>query len=474
MSELIPLQPSSPSSIQYIEEFTQDLTTYLTKVGLPCQNVLVEPCERGRVIANLPGTLALAKNYKTSEAMYLSKMVAACAVGLFDAAINFLWDETIANLRYKVSIFDLQYFFATAIPDEKQRKHFIEEKDLKKIDDYLLIRTCCEVGLISEIAYKHLDYIREIRNHASAAHPNQNDITGLQLASCIETCIKEVLSKEPDGSLIEIGRLLKNIREETFTKESAKPVCAAIQKLPQERVSSFARSVFGMYFDLSSKSNTKNNIQILAESIWQTIDEQTKLNFGLKYTSFSVHGETERAALVRDILQRVNGLSYLTEDTRAFELQDLLERLHSAHNNFNNFYTEGPIAKLIEQYIPSNGKIPDSIRSVYVKIITVCYIGTTYGYSWEAEEIYSRLISQWGDKETLTLCSLLTENELSSRFQFSRCANRFRELLNQLNAKASNLVLKDLLTYILSCNDKALETILRDSRYKEKLKNIRI
>ncbi|MDT3388389.1 MAG: hypothetical protein LIR46_11610, partial [Bacteroidota bacterium] len=438
MSELIPSKSSLPSSIQYIEQFTQDLTSYLTKIGLPSQNVLVEPCERGRVIANLPSTLALAKNYNSSEAMYLSKMVAACAVGLFDAAINFLWDETIANLRYKASIFDLQYFFATAIRDEKQRKHFVDEKDLKKLDDFTLIWACCEVGLISEIAYKHLDYIREIRNHASAAHPNQNDITGLQLASYIETCIKEVLSKDPDGSLIEIRRLLNNIREETFTEDSAKSVCAAIQRLPQERLSSFARSVFGMYFDVSSNSKTKNNIQLLAKAIWQAIDEQSKKEFGLKYANFSSHGETERATLVRDILQRVDGLAYLDDNTKASELQDILRRLHIAHDGYNNFAMEGSITKLLDQYIPENGSIPSSIRNDYVQVITICFIGNQYGVSWDAEAIYNKLINTWNDEEIFTLCSLLTKKELESRLQFTRCAARFRTLLEILTPKISN------------------------------------
>ena len=49
---------------------------------------------------------------------------------------------------------------------------------------------------ITQLGYKHLDYIRDMRNHASAAHPNHNEITGLQLASWLETCIQEVIVQQ--------------------------------------------------------------------------------------------------------------------------------------------------------------------------------------------------------------------------------------------------------------------------------------
>lgn len=468
----IPATFDSNKSMQILDGFSQSLSEYLDSINLPSQAVLVDMSERATVINILPNILDHACDYKRTEAMYLSKMVAACAVGLFDAAINFLWDETITNLRKKVSLFDLQYFFATAVTDEKQRTHFQDENDLKKLDDWVLIRACCEVGLITEIAHKHLDYIREMRNHASAAHPNQNDISGLQLASYIETCIKEVLSKAPDGALIEIGRLLKNIRTQKFTQESAIPVCAAIQKLPKNRISSVARSVFGMYLDPSSNSDTKNNIQLLLNSIWQVIDDQDKRDLGLKYANFSANGETERAALVRDILQRVNGLSFLDENTKAFELQNILSRLQTAHDGFNNFYTEGPIAMLLYQYIPASGDIPSSIRSSYVNVVTLCYIGNSYGVSWEAESIYDKLVATWADKEIYILFKQLGNTDLSSRLQFSSCSKRFRKLVELLYPKTSNVVLRDLLSYLLNCSDKAFPNMSADSRFVDKLRNI--
>ena len=49
-----------------------------------------------------------------------------------------------------------------------------------------------------------LDNIKFMRNWASAAHPNQIELTGLQLISWLETCIKEVISLPLSNITIEI------------------------------------------------------------------------------------------------------------------------------------------------------------------------------------------------------------------------------------------------------------------------------
>jgi hypothetical protein len=107
--------------------------------------------------------------------------VTACGAGLFDAALNFLWNETIRNLREKVARFDLEYFLDSLVTDPKRRNGIRTADDLGKLEDWELIRGCLDAGLITEIGFKHLDYIRDMRNYASAAHPNQVQLTGFQL-----------------------------------------------------------------------------------------------------------------------------------------------------------------------------------------------------------------------------------------------------------------------------------------------------
>jgi hypothetical protein len=221
------LQPS-------VDQYSSELMAYVGGLGLPIEGMLVPVSERRRVIANLPEVVGNVPAERRTEAMYISKFVAACAGGLFDAALNYLWDETVVNLRAKVARFDLAYFYSSAIESEDQRRNYKTEEDLVKLDDWALIRGCRQTGILSEIGFKHLDYIRDMRNWASAAHPNHTQLTGFQLISWLETCIREVLVKEPEGPGVVARALLHNLRCETLTPNDVQAIEAPLQRLPEE------------------------------------------------------------------------------------------------------------------------------------------------------------------------------------------------------------------------------------------------
>jgi len=81
-----------------------------------------------------------------------------------------------------VSGFDLAYFYDIAAGTSDLRRHLRTDEDLTRVDDANLLRAAREIGLLTEVGYQRLDHIRYMRNHASAAHPNQVQLTGLDLA----------------------------------------------------------------------------------------------------------------------------------------------------------------------------------------------------------------------------------------------------------------------------------------------------
>ena len=106
------------------------LTRYLEDLGLPAENVLVKVSERGKVLANVPAITDDLTDAQREKSLYISKFVAACAAGLFDAALNFLWNEIVTNLRRKVAAFDLAYFFDSVVTDPRRRATLRNEDDL--------------------------------------------------------------------------------------------------------------------------------------------------------------------------------------------------------------------------------------------------------------------------------------------------------------------------------------------------------
>ena len=116
------LQPYSSLEIaSAVATFGTQLDSYLDYVGLPKDYILV-PYERRRpVFQNIPTVLESLTEDQKSAPSYITKFVAACAVGLFDAALNYLWNETIRNLRQKVARFDRDYFFDSVVNDSNRR-----------------------------------------------------------------------------------------------------------------------------------------------------------------------------------------------------------------------------------------------------------------------------------------------------------------------------------------------------------------
>ena len=107
---------------QIIQDSNGMYLSVLHEVGLPTDNVLSSLDER-RMNTEL-----------IKESYYLSKFFVAVSTGLFDAALNYLWDETIKQLRIRVVNGDIRYFYDVVISDERTKK-YTSPQDLFKIDD---------------------------------------------------------------------------------------------------------------------------------------------------------------------------------------------------------------------------------------------------------------------------------------------------------------------------------------------------
>ena len=129
-----------------IQGLSAPLAGFLSSLGLPTEQVLVEFSERRFVLQSLQQTIEVLPYEERSKAYYLSKFSVSIMVGLFDAALNFLWDETILALRRLAAAIDLSYFFDTAEKREAYRAKLQTSDDLATLDDLTLIDTCARVA----------------------------------------------------------------------------------------------------------------------------------------------------------------------------------------------------------------------------------------------------------------------------------------------------------------------------------------
>ena len=123
MNENLPQsQPSDNSGLIQLNEFENGLKQVLSLYSLPIEGVFVNIPERVNVFKNLDSVLAQISNDEKAQSLYLSKFIASTASGLFDASINYLWDETILQIRKRVSQYDIEFFYDNAVTGDRRKR----------------------------------------------------------------------------------------------------------------------------------------------------------------------------------------------------------------------------------------------------------------------------------------------------------------------------------------------------------------
>lgn len=408
-----------------------------------------------------------------SSSAYLSKFIAAAAVVLFDAALNYLWDETILQIRKRVMHYDLEYFFDNAVSNSDKRKKLKDEADLVKLDDFELIKGAKEIGLISELGFKHLEYINYMRNWASAAHPNQNELTGLQLVGWLETCVKEVITLPLSNATIKIKWLLGQVKSTEIEDADAEEISVFFDALTQEQINNLASGFFGIYVNDETDTQTRKNIIKLVPLIWDLVDEDVKYSFGIKYANFVANSYQAEKKLAREFLQIVNAESYIPDGLRVVEVESALDSLLAAHNGSNNFYSEPLFARQLKTITGGSDKVPKAINRKYVLTLVKVFITNGHGEAWNAEPSYRELIGQFDNRQAQLAAFSFLQEDVASKLQFDLCSNKFRQLLSIVKGSITSNEVRAFVEEIESTKGR-LDNLKKDSNVQRRIRDLRV
>jgi hypothetical protein len=451
-NELIPTAlPQQAANLNYkteLQVFENNLMNFISQHGLPTSNVLVPVAERIKVFGNVEDVLALLDYEHKKTSVYVSKFIAAAASGLFDAALNYLWDETIFELRKRVVRYDLEYFFDLAVSNPDKRKKLKSEDDLVNLDDNELIRGASEIGLISELGYKHLDYIRYMRNWASAAHPNQNQLTGLQLISWFETCVKEVITLPETNATAQIKALLANMKAYPIDAAGAAQVAGFFVDLTSDQLNNLMAGFFGIYTNENTVPLARDNVKLLAPSLWPFVGDAARRMFGVKYGQFAANNDAARAAWAREFLDGVGAASYIPDSIRSAEIGTALDELLSAHRGFNNFHIEPSFARRLESLVGEKGEIPGAIQEKYVEALTEVFLTNGHGVAWSADSVYKQMLLKLNANQALLAILSFRRVHISSKLQFSLPKEKFLELVSIAKSKITSPQALDVVSII--------------------------
>lgn len=431
--------PRPQTSIQAartdLEAFEGLMFQVLEAWGLPTDNIIVAAKQRDVLLRNTSDAIEDLTDAERAEAPYISKMIIAGSVGLFDAALNYLWNETVNRLRGHVAAFDVDYFFELAEPDPGRRKNLRTRDDLSQISDYQLLEAANKIKLIGDIAFKQLTHINYMRNHASAAHPNVEELTGLKLADWLETCIKEVFQLEPRTVVAEIGKLLHNVKAKRLPEDELRKAARFFGGLPQDQADNLAAGLFGIYTPTSATPEILDNVRSLWPDLWPLVSEDTRNEFGIKFARFTANVDLDRAARARELLDLVDGSAYLPESERVVEIQQALDDLKRAHSGWSNFHEEPSVAQRLKDVVGRHGDIPDQITRSYVLGLVFVFLTNSYGVAWHAEPIYTDLIGRFnGDQAAIALRSF-SDDQIRLKLGGKLPREKWDELLDLISPK---------------------------------------
>lgn len=439
-----------------LNQIYEPLEEFVTYNGLPTENVLASNCEKVKLFSGFSGAIELLPIEKRKDASYLTKFVVSCAVGLFDGALNFLWDEVIRSLREKVTSYDLLYFYSVAEQINSKYKNLSTSEDLECISDFDLLSILKRIDFFDDIAFKTLEYVNYLRNHASAAHPNTNDLSGIKITGLLEDAIKYSIMLEPNSSTIIIKKLFNNIRTTEIPIEDFDVIVNELKKFPTTRIDDFVSSLFGLYCDLRIEEFVQKNILEISKRAWLLISDENKYNIGSKFGFYRKNGDVEQKERVNIFLENVDGLKFKDSDSIVAEMIEQLNQLRSVHYGINNFYNEYPYARDIAKTIPSTG-IPSTVKKIFIKTICICYAGNGYGYKEGVDEtavtVYEKFIQNFGNEEIKLFLLLFNDEEFVVDFYKTKPEKRIKQLCNILKLQTTNSDLISGLDVIIKSNN---------------------
>ena len=378
MSDLLPAKIDKHFPVPETRVFT----TYLEQFGLPTDNIIAPTDQREIIAGNLPHFLSTLQPEDKRDARYLSKFVGATAIGLFDAALNYVWNEVVLNLRKKVVIYGIDLFFDAAVGG-KNRESYKDEKDLGGLKDCVVLDTCLKLELISDIVYRKLDHILTMRNEVAASHPNVESIGAYELLGWLQTCVKDVLQDRPSESAIKIKALVDNLkqRKDVLDDATVGRVGNELRNLSLPHIQNLLISMFGMFVSPDTDQILRKNIARIAPHVWACADDRVKYRVGTMIDGYRTNLQEERLKHGIEFLTLVKGRNYESLPAKTIVLETLSDQLDDTHDGWDNFYKEPPIMGDILQYCARSTDIPKEVIPKLTKVVLRCRIGRGLTYN---------------------------------------------------------------------------------------------
>ncbi len=407
----------------YLPEIVEDSTSSLleiTKALGISRDIVASDDEIAEAWRSLPSVMKKIPPELMSKG--LARMCISVASGLFDSAINYIWNASVIELRNKVKRFGL-----TIVGQVSSRKDFDENK-LNDLKDSELLDLCLQLNLITEDGYFFLDQCRDIRNNFSAAHPTIGDIDNHEFISYVNRCAKYALGNEHNPIGVDVKELINAIKLAKFTNEQLSTWVERLEKTHEAQRELLFGTMHGMFCDPQSSEEARVNCLKIIDKFKHKLSPTIKSNLIDQHQDYIAQGKTDKHSASQIFFEKLGLLELLGESEHHALISNACKRLWSVHQSMDNFYNEPPFAERLYQ-LSTQGAIPKTAKKEFVHTVLGCAIGNQYGTSNNALPFYTKMIQNFSPNEVQIMFETLNEDNIISRRlkYYRRCKNKYQE-----------------------------------------------
>jgi len=397
MNEIIvreePTLPALPATVlPAIDELTRAL-------GIP-RNALASTEEIEYAWRDLPRELREIPVELRGE--LIARMCVAVSTGLFDGAMNYIWNAAILHLRNKIRIFGLPVV-------AQIRQNDFEEKHLLELQDSRLLELCLKLNIIDEDGYFFLDQCRNVRNNFSAAHPTLGRVNDREFTTFLNRCVRYALADSSSPRGVDIGSFISAVKGPRFNNNQCTIWVQRLTETHDAQRQMLVAMVHGIYCDPNTPEQARLNSIDICNGLLGSFTASIRSELINNHSEYVAKGLQDKHLASLQFFEKLGLLAQLNESEQHVVFSRAIERLWNAHNGMNNFYNEPAFAERLLE-LSLQGAMPETVQEEYVQTVGCCRVGNGYGVSNAAVPYYNRMVQNFSPREIVLLIQSATKN----------------------------------------------------------------
>lgn len=397
------------------------INALITALGIP-RTVLASDEEIEYAWHDLPRELREIPSDLRGE--LIARMCVAVSTGLFDGAMNYIWNAAILQLRTKVRNFGLPIVSQILQAD-------FEEKHLLDLQDSRLLELCLKLNLVDEDGFFFLDQCRDVRNNFSAAHPTIGSVNDREFITFLNRCVRYALADASSPKGVDIGAFISAVKTSRFNANQKDVWVQRLNDTHSAQRQMLVGMIHGIYCDQNTSEPARLNSLEICDALKDKFTASLRSDLVNRHSEYAAKGDESKHTASLQFFEKLGLLTLLNESEQHAVFYRSVERLWHAHNGMNNFYNEPPFAERLLE-LSGQSAVPETVQEQFVQTVVVCNIGNRYGVSWAASTSYEQIIKSFSPREIATMIRLASnaDSTLGRRISsYSSCRERFKETL---------------------------------------------